>query len=176
MAKPMDKRRSRLKHKGRRESGTFLSLPHAVMDSPNWRRCSATAIKLLCDLARQYNGRNNGDLCAALSVLRPRGWKSSETLVNAHRELQHYGLILLTRQGSLLGPSLYALTWQSIDECHGKLDVSATKVAPGTWKVTVMEPFKRPPKKRLPSSKSEEACFAIRSDSWLGRSASLRHS
>lgn len=173
----MEKQRSRQKHKGRREGGTFLSFPHAVMDSPNWRHCSATAIKLLCDLTRQYNGRNNGDLCATLSVLRPRGWKSPETLANAHRELEHYGLIILTRQGGLfIGPSLYALSWQSIDECQGKLDVSATKVAPGTWKMTVDKAFKRPPKKRKPSSESVDGRFAIRSDRGLGQPASLRHS
>lgn len=171
------KPRGRQKHKGRRESGTFLSFPHAVMDSDNWRSCSATAIKLLCDLARQYNGRNNGDLCAALTVLRPRGWKSSETLMNAHRELEHYGLITLTRQGGLyFGPNLYALTWQSIDECEGKLHVSATKVAPGTWNIPVKDRFKRPPKKRMPSSDSVADRFAIRSDGGLGRPASLRHS
>lgn len=172
---PMEKQRSRRKHKGRRESGTFLSFPHAVMDSPNWRRCSATAIKLLCDLARQYNGHNNGDLCAALSMLRSRGWSSPETVVNAHRELEHYGLIMLTKQGSLFGPSLYALTWQPIDECGGKLDTSATKVAPGLWKSNIEERFRRPPKNRKSSTDSEVVRYSIRSDRCPGQSASLRH-
>src|SRR5690606_31663189 len=103
------KPRSRAKYKGRREGGTFTAIPHAVQDSPNWRQCSGTAIKMLCDVARQYNGRNNGDLCAALSVLRPYGWKAPETVGFALRELRHYGLLLLTRQGGLHGPSLYAL-------------------------------------------------------------------
>lgn len=173
---PSGRPRSRLKTKGRREGGSFVLFPHAVMDSPNWRRCSATAIKLLCDLARQYNGRNNGDLTAALSTLRPRGWSSPETLTNAYRELLHYGLILLTRQGGMHACSLYALTWQPIDECGGKLDCNATSVPPGDWKQPVTERFRRPPKKRrsapdpgtaasptLLGSEKTASCYAIRS-------------
>jgi hypothetical protein len=80
------KPRSRLRHKGRSESGgTFTAIPHAVQDCANWRQCSATAIKMLCDVARQYNGRNNGDLCAALSVLRPYGWTAPETVLGFAR-------------------------------------------------------------------------------------------
>ena len=106
------KPRSRRKHKGRSESGTFTAIPHNIQDSANWRQASGTAIKLLCDIARQFNGRNNGDLCASLSVLKPKGWTSPETVTHAARELRHYGFITLTRQGGLyLGASLYALTW-----------------------------------------------------------------
>ena len=148
------KPRGRLKDKGHKLGYTFVALPRPVLDSPNWQRCSGTAIKLLCDLARQYNGHNNGDLCAAMGILRPRGWSSPETVTNAYRELQHYGLIMLTRQGGLHAPSLYALTWCAIDECKGKLDCSATVVAPGTWKVAATERFKRPPKNRKPTTPS----------------------
>ena len=89
------KPRSRQKQKGRSESGTFTSIPHRVQDSDNWRQASGTAIKLLCDIARQYNGRNNGDLCASLSVLKPKGWTSPETVTWAARELRHFGFITL---------------------------------------------------------------------------------
>jgi hypothetical protein len=157
------KPRSRPRHKGRRESGTFTAIPHAVQDCANWRQCSGTGIKLLLDLARQYNGRNNGDLSAALSLLRPFGWNSPDTVGNALRELRHYGFLLLTRQGGLHGPSLYALTWQAIDDCGGKLTCAhATNVAPGTWKES-REPFKRPPKNRKPTTPSVAHRYAIRS-------------
>lgn len=148
------KPRSRVKHTGRREGWSFARIPHPVMDSPNWRRCSATAIKLLCELARQFNGHNNGDLSAAMSILRPRGWSSPETVTNAYRELMHYGLIELTRQGGLHGPSLYALTWLAIDECKGKLDCPSTRVASAAWKVAAATRFKRPAKKRGPTTPS----------------------
>ena len=121
--------KSRYRQKGRTESGSFLALPHAVMDSSAWRQCKGTAIKLLLDMARQFNGRNNGDLCAAASVL---PGLASETRTRALRELRHYGL-LLTRQRGLYGPSLYALTWKPINDCGGKLEVEPTPKPPGDW-------------------------------------------
>jgi hypothetical protein len=156
------KARDRRRFKGRREGGTFTAIPHAVQDSKNWALCSATAIKMLCDVARQYNGSNNGDLCAALSVLRPSGWRHSETVLYALRELRHYGFLLLTRQGGLHGPSLYALSWHAIDECGGKLEVPATAKAPGDWKQQ-KESFRRPAKKRAASTPSDSDCYASRS-------------
>lgn len=137
-------------------------IPHAVQDCGNWRQCTGTAIKMLCDVARQYNGRNNGDLCAALSVLTKSGWTSPQTVTLALRELRHYGLLLLTRQGGLPLPSLYALTWQPIDECSGKLDCMPTTVAPGTWKEP-RERFKRPSKKQNATTPSVADRYAIRS-------------
>jgi len=122
---------TRYRHKGRKASGTFTAIPHAVMDSSGWRQCGGTAIKLLCDLARQFNGRNNGDLCAAATIL--PGY-APETRARALRELRHYGLLLLTRQGGLHGASLFALTWHAIDDCAGKLQVPPTRTPPGDWK------------------------------------------
>lgn len=141
------KPRSRQRHKGRQDSGTFTRIPHAIQEAPNWRLLGHVAVHLLLDLARQYNGRNNGDLCAALSVLSRFGWKSNDTVGTALRELLHYGFIVLTRQGGLHAPNLYALTWHPIDDCGGKLDVSPSRVASGEWK-QVRTKFKRPAKKR----------------------------
>ncbi len=158
--------RSRERHKGRRESGNFTLIPHAVQDCANWSACSGTAIKLVCELARRYNGRNNGDLGAALTVLKRRGWKSPTTLNNALRELRHYGLILLTRQGGLNFPNLYALTWHAIDECGGKLECAATTTPPGDWKEPRAERFKRPPKrprKQNANTESVAVRYGIRS-------------
>ena len=162
--KPRDRRR----HKGRREGGTFTAIPQAVQDSDNWRQCSATAVKMLCDLTRQYTGRNNGDLCGALTTLRPYGWKHDETIGNALRELRHYGFILLTRQGGLgIGPNLYALAWRAIDECGGKLqEVTPGQVAPGGWKEP-KPPYRRPTKvrkeKQNATTPSVADSYAIRS-------------
>jgi len=153
---------SRAKAKGRRESGPFTAIPHAVQDSSNWQRCSGTAIKMVCDLARQYNGRNNGDLCAAFSALRRVGWSSQETVNYALRELRHYGLVSLTRQGGLHGPSLYALTWRAIDDCNGKLETVATAVASGDWKQP-RERYTRPRRNRSASTSSVQDRYDIRS-------------
>ncbi len=130
-------RMTRMRSKGRRDKGPFLALPHAVLDSPNYLSLSVHARSLLVDLSRQYNGNNNGDLCAAWKLMEPRGLKSRDTLWKALKELRHYGLIELTRQGGLNRPSLYAVTWLAVDDCGGKLDVAPTRVASGLWRQSV---------------------------------------
>lgn len=129
----MPKLRSRLKAKGRKVIARFSLLPHRVQESANWKMCSASAIRLLTDLVLQFRGKNNGDLCTALTTLRTRGWTRSQTISIAARELCHYGLIQMTRQGNLHRPSLYALTWHPIDHCKGKLEISASEVPSNLW-------------------------------------------
>lgn len=126
--------RKRWKHKGRSESGGYFALPHAVTASPSYRSLPTRAVKLLCDLGAQYRGNNNGDLGAAFSEMRKRGWKSRDTLDLAEKDLVRAGIIELTRQGGLNCCNLYALTWLAIDECGGKLDVPPTRVPSGLWK------------------------------------------
>jgi hypothetical protein len=127
--------RARWKHKGRSESGGFFKLPFAVMDSPNYRKLSGSAVKLLTALGRQYLGNNNGNLSAAWRIMQKRGWRSRDTLQRAIRELLDAGMIEKTRQGGMHECSLFALTWHAIDECDGKINVPATRVASGLWKV-----------------------------------------
>jgi hypothetical protein len=66
--------------------------------------------------------------------MKPRGWKSKETLNNARRELLEKGFIIITRQGGLRECSLYAVTFFAIDECDGKLDVSASRSPSNLWR------------------------------------------
>ena len=104
----------------------FVGVPTVVTDHPDFINLSAIAVKLLLNLARQFNGYNNGDLCATLSLLKPRGWNSNSQLTKAKKELLAANLITQTRQGGLhMGPNLYALTWQPIMDPKGKLDVPA---------------------------------------------------
>lgn len=117
-------RRARIK--GRRNTATFLHIPHDVLNSPAYTTLKPSAVKLLIDIAGQFNGYNNGDLCAALSVLRSKGWTSSGGLNKQLKALLESGLIQQTRQGGRNRCSLYAVTWRAIDECKGKLDVKPT--------------------------------------------------
>jgi len=125
--------RQRWKHKGRSDSGGFFGIPHAVLRSPNWRALPPRAVKLVCDLGGQFRGSNNGDLSAAWRIMRPLGWNSRATLADAIADALRFGMIEKTRQGGLHVCSLYALTWKPIDECGGKLDVSATRIPSGLW-------------------------------------------
>lgn len=151
--------KKRLRQKGRRYAGKVTLFPYAVETCENWQNCGGTAIKLLHFLAGQYNLNNNGDLSAPLSA-RPGGITSGETLSRALRELEHYRFIVKTRQGGLGFPSLYAITWYSIDRCGGKLEIPSTASAPGTWK-TSQPKFKWRPEKSA-STESVSAQYGIR--------------
>ena len=120
--------------KGRQTTGSFLRLPHHVLQHETFKTLSTRATKLLIDIAAQYRGSNNGDLSATLSLMRDRGWNSSDQLDKAKKELIRKDVIRVARQGGLNKCNLYALTWFPIDECKGKLDIASTITAPGNWK------------------------------------------
>ena len=123
-----------MRHK-KKQGYTFLLLPHFVLNHPDFFNLSPRAVKLLIDIATQYRGYNNGDLCVANSIMEKRGWKSKSSLHKAIQELREKDFIILTRQGGRKIASLYAITWQPIDECEGKLDISSTKTAPRSFKI-----------------------------------------
>ncbi len=136
--------------KGQKQA-SFTSLPHGLQDHENFIRLSPPAVKLLLNVARQYNGRNNGDLCVTLKVMKKYGWTSNDTLHRALECLQHYGMLSVTRKGNLNKCSLYALTWKKIDKHNGKLDVASTTQASGLWKEPV-EKWKPKRRKKIKSS------------------------
>ncbi len=120
--------------KDKREPGQFVTLAGMVLQSYGFSHLNAYALKLLMDLVAQYNGKNNGDLTMAFSIMQKRGWKSEATLNKYKRELLETGWIICTRQGGKNLTSLYAVTFFSIDECKGKLDVSPTFRPPSNWR------------------------------------------
>lgn len=101
------------KSKGRATHANFIGIPRQVADSaayvylPHWVRA------LYVDLRRQYNGRNNGDICAADGVLGQYGWSHS-TIHKGLKRLVAHGLIEKSRQGGIGSmsrtPTLYAFT------------------------------------------------------------------
>tara|TARA_B100000809_G_scaffold163972_1_gene161328 strand:+ start:523 stop:870 length:348 start_codon:yes stop_codon:yes gene_type:complete len=100
----------------------------------NFRTLSTRATKLLIDIAAQYRGSNNGDLCAPFRLMKQRGWRSSDQLYKARDELLDRELIVVSRQGGRNRCTLYALTWLSVDDCDGKLDINASGVPSHNWK------------------------------------------
>lgn len=118
----------------------FAATPIYVLEHQDYLEVSNTAKFLLTCLASQYNAgnSNNGNLCAAQSVLKKYGWTSS-TRKRALKELVEIGLLVNTRIGHKKRCSLYALSWLPIDECLGKcLDVASTRKPAknyiGEWK------------------------------------------
>lgn len=126
--------RSRAKAKGRREKGTYAGIPHSITRSKEYAALSASAVKLLVDLADQFNGSNNGDIQATWPFMRNKGWKSKATLYRALEELLQRQFVIVSRQGGRHKCTLYALTWYAIDECKGKLEIDETRAPCNAWK------------------------------------------
>lgn len=124
------------RHPKRRTTGRhFAQIPVEVLTSdacrtlPHWARTDLLAI------AAQYRGNNNGDLALTESIGRQFGINSKWQLVDGLALLLERGLIQRTRQGGKkpLGPSLYALTWQPIDDLQGKIDSGPTTAPSNAW-------------------------------------------
>ena len=128
-------RQSKSKQNGRRNSRPHIQLLKFVLDSDEFGQLSGNAVKLLLELHRQYNGYNNGDLCATWSRMKVRGWKSKGTLARSLRELTDAGFVVLSRISyQKRTPNLYALTYLSVDECGGKLDIDETHAPEHLWR------------------------------------------
>ncbi len=117
--------RNRSKVKSRSDgAGGYGALYRHIWQHPDYCQLSGNAAKLLMDFACQYNGRNNGDLTNAYSVLSSRGWRSRGTIQRATKELLDARLIVQTREGRFINPggvcALYAVSWRPIDDCPGK--------------------------------------------------------
>jgi hypothetical protein len=113
----------------------FTSIPtHILVGSKEYSILTGNQVKLLLDLFAQYNGFNNGDFCCTWSYMIKRGWKSEDTLFKTLRTLEESGFIIRTRQGGRNKCNLYGVTWLSIDDCDGKLDIPAQRVASHLWK------------------------------------------
>lgn len=127
--------RKRWKHTGRGREHSFLRLPHFLLESHEFAELSFAAVKLLLEVAMLYKGGNNGDLELVWSKLKERGWRSKATIQKARDELLATGWLVCTRHGGKNRCSLYAITWEPIDDCPGKqLEMGAEKVASQRWR------------------------------------------
>ncbi|CAM5787208.1 helix-turn-helix domain-containing protein [Ottowia pentelensis] len=103
-----------------RVAGGFCAMPWDVLDSAAYQALSHPARSLLMELARQYVRDNNGRLLASQAYLAKRGWKSSDTITRAKRELIDAGFIYETVKGHRPNKaSWYAITWYTLDRLPG---------------------------------------------------------
>jgi hypothetical protein len=130
--------------KEKRHPGGFVAFPHAVIRSGQFASLSPHAVKLLVDLLAQYQGSNNGDLCATWSMMAARGWRSRDTLWKALKELVEKGWIVQTRQGGMNAASLYGVTFFAFDPSP-KLEITAKAFPRGAW--YQVAPIARPEKR-----------------------------
>lgn len=113
----MENTRGSKSRKSRRgKAWQFVALPHYVLDCHAFHNLSNSAKALLLEVARQYNGQNNGDLTVMYKQLNLRGWSSNDVISKAKAELLNCGFIQETRKGARPNKaSLYALTWQPLN-------------------------------------------------------------
>lgn len=103
-----------------RDQGGFVAIPWSVLDCPAYGNLSHPARSLLMEFARQYVRDNNGRLLASGVYLAKRGWKSSDVIVRAKRELIDAGFIFETVMGHRPNKaSWYAVTWRALDKIPG---------------------------------------------------------
>jgi hypothetical protein len=124
------------RHPKRRLTGKhFAAIPVEVLTSdacrtlPHWARTNLIA------LAAEYRGNNNGNLSLTWTTAHAYGVNSKWQLVDGLALLLERGLIQRTRQGGKrpLGPSLYAVTWQPINDLAGKIESGPTTAASNAW-------------------------------------------
>lgn len=140
---------------GRKETSRFAMIPESVLLSTNFHGIPGEAVRLLLALAGQYNGHNNGNLCAAMSVLRQYGFTSCDTVNRALRAALEADLIIRTRDGMFQGEksqcALFALAWKPINACPNKGLMVKPTVAPPRLFIPskeIQRPVRKPDKGR----------------------------
>ncbi len=124
------------RHPKRRMTGKhFAAIPVEVLTSEACRTLPHYAARILLAYAAQFRGNNNGDLALSWAIGKTFGIKSHKQLVAGIAMLLERGLIEKTRQGGKkpLGPCLYAITWQPINDLAGKIESGATTNASNEW-------------------------------------------
>jgi hypothetical protein len=110
--------------------GRHIRVYCSLLSTPAYRVLGFAAKALFVDMRAMATGTNNGNLSAALSDMKHRGWTSSSTLAKALYELRAMGFIAVTRGGGLkLGTrvcNLYRFTDLEVYE-QRKVGVQATK-------------------------------------------------
>ena len=100
----------------------YIKALHAIFDHPDYIAMDSTARLLLWELSRQYNGRNNGDLTLAPSVMEKWGWTKPTITRHTKTLLAHNWIFKAGAKKARNGyTNLYGLTWLEVDECKGKL-------------------------------------------------------
>ena len=129
-------------------TGAWLPMPLAFLRSRSCAELSTHGAKLLIDILARLgpNAARNGDISLAPQCMRERGWTSRATLSSAVKELERYGLIVKTKQGSRLDCNLFALTLFPMDCDFNKLDVGPGCYTSREWEQAGLEaPSKEKP-------------------------------
>jgi hypothetical protein len=81
--------------------GKHIRVYCSLLTTPAYRVLSFPAKALFTDMRSLVTGTNNGNLSAALSDMKHKGWSAPSTLSKALYELRTMGFIAVTRAGGL---------------------------------------------------------------------------
>jgi hypothetical protein len=82
-------------------NGRHIRVYGELLNSPAYRVMSFAAKALFIDMRERVTGTNNGNISAALTDMKHKGWSSAATLSKALYELRTMGFIAVTRMGGL---------------------------------------------------------------------------
>lgn len=121
---------SRRKKGGVTINGPWLGVSLNFLRSTAFAKLSPLGVRMLFELIAQIkpHGIGNGNLSAARSTLRARGWVSNKSIADALRELEEAKLIVVTRRGGRNRCALYAVTLYPL-----ACDTSKLEVGPGSY-------------------------------------------
>jgi len=115
--------------------GAVVLVPHYVLNSAAYKTLSGNGVRLMFDIAMQYNGTtNNGSLlCSWRHMSKIRGWTSAGSLKNARDELLERKLIFMTVQGHRPNKaSWYGICWCALQVTKG-IDVKVQDFPRGAY-------------------------------------------
>src|SRR5262249_53552518 len=92
----------------RGSTSPFVGLRHWLIDSAAWKSLSCNARALYIQLARKYNGRNNGHISYSVREACEDLHIGNATAHRAFRQLQDRGFIVCTKKG--------AFSWKIVNE------------------------------------------------------------
>lgn len=145
--------------KKRPKAHPYAAIEHRVIDSPAFADLSSSAVRLLVVMARQLNGKNNGQLQATYSYVSKLGINSEHTLKDALAQLVSHGFVYRTRShGANRTWARYAVTWLPIQDKTGLFLDGFVSCAWRYW-----EPMeKKAPRKNCSIHPAETAVSPIR--------------
>jgi hypothetical protein len=113
MAKILKNGRSKVKDR-------FVMLTYDILNSPSWEGLSAQARAVLIQIAKRYNGGNNGALAASVRNLATECRINKDTAGKAVKELLDAGFVELAQAGAFSfkkrHAAEYRLTWLKCDQ------------------------------------------------------------
>jgi hypothetical protein len=99
--------------KGRRDGApAHVRLYHWMTDSHAWHSLSPNSRALYCELARRYNGRNNGQIHFSLQEAADALHIGKATAFRAFQSLEDRGFIRLERRGGFNMKGRHASEWR----------------------------------------------------------------